>query len=152
MDSNECQPLDTTLLGPGCWQIIGPQSPASPLTDPWTRGAIIGVASCLWRAAERDRGRSGHWPGHPADTGFSYLHTITITVLPSLWLSSQPLSHYLRVRSPIRQRNENRYIFYLEFWMYRGRGLVMVARYLRSYLRNSLHCRAKSAPDEPSWP
>ena len=70
---------------------------------------------------ERDRGRSGHWPGHPADTGFSYLHTITITVLPSLWLSSQPLSHYLRVRSPIRQRNENRYIFHLQFLVYSKR-------------------------------
>ena len=47
---------------------------------------------------ERDRGRSGH----QADTGFSYLHTVTITVLPSLWPSSPPLSHYqLLLLSPI---------------------------------------------------
>ena len=42
---------------------------------------------------EQDRGRSGHYR---QDTGFSYLHTVTITVLPSLRLSSQPLSHYFR--------------------------------------------------------
>ena len=63
---------------------------------------------------ERDRGRSGH----QADTGFSYLHTVTITVLPSLRLSSQPLSHYLRPLLHNRNHFCGRYIKYSRKYIY----------------------------------
>ena len=79
----------TTLLGPGCWQII------EPLTDPWTRGAIIGVASCF--AESRDG--AGPWeiwtPGRYRLFIFTHCYYHGITIITAIITTTITLSSSL---------------------------------------------------------